>query len=70
MNYLTSMYVKAASKYEGLIKNERGSQTLEWVGIAAVIVIIVGAISQVFNGDSTIGEAIKTKISGWISKMG
>ena len=70
MNYLTSLYVKASSKFEGLVKNERGSQTLEWVGIAAVIVIVVGMISQVFNNNTDLGEAIMDKFTSWIDKIG
>ncbi|OCA80726.1 hypothetical protein F7984_01690 [Pradoshia sp. D12] len=68
MNYLTGMYVKATTKLGGLVKNERGSQTLEWIGIAAVIVILVGVISTAFAGGD-LGETVKTKFTSLLDKM-
>lgn len=52
------------------VKNERGSQTLEWLGIAAVVVIVVGVISQAFSGGAGIGEAITGKFKEFIDSIG
>lgn len=68
MNYLTEMYVKASAKVGGLVKNERGSQTLEWIGIAAVIVILVGLVSTAFSG-SGLGTTIASKFKSLLDKM-
>ena len=68
MNFLTGMYVKATTKFGGLVKNERGSQTLEWIGIAAVIVILVGAISTAFSGEG-IGNTVRDKFKSLLDKM-
>lgn len=68
MNYLTGMYVKASSKIGGLLKNERGSQTLEWIGIAAVIVILVGLVSTAFSG-SDLGGTIIDKFESLLDNM-
>lgn len=68
MNYLTGMYVKATTKLGGLVKNERGSQTLEWIGIAAVIVILVGVISTAFAGGD-LGNTVKEKFKSLLDKM-
>ncbi len=68
MNYLTEMYVKASAKVGGLVKNERGSQTLEWIGIAAVIVILVGLVSTAFSG-SDFGGTIVKKLESLVDKM-
>ena len=68
MNFLTGMYVKATTKLGGLVKNERGSQTLEWIGIAAVIVILVGVISTAFDNEG-LGETVKTKFENLLNKM-
>ena len=68
MNYLTGMYVKASTRVGGLLKNERGSQTLEWIGIAAVIVILVGLVSTAF-GDSDLGGTIIEKFESLLDKM-
>ena len=68
MNFLTGMYVKATTKLGGLVKNERGPQTLEWIGIAAVIVILVGVISTAFS-DEGLGDTVKTKFENLLNKM-
>jgi hypothetical protein len=52
------------------LSNEKGSQSLEWLGIAAVIVIIVGMISQVFGGDTAFGDAIKDKLVKMVEDIG
>lgn len=63
---MMNLYVKLMNQ----LSNEKGSQSLEWLGIAAVIVIIVGMISQVFGGDTAFGEAIKTKLVEMVKDIG
>lgn len=70
MEMLTKLYVKAITKTAGLVKNERGSQSLEWIGIAALIVIIVGGLSQVFSGNTEFGDAIKKKLIELVDDVG
>ncbi|WP_201716815.1 hypothetical protein [Rossellomorea arthrocnemi] len=70
MKKLTELYTKCSIKLDGMIRNERGSQTLEWIGIAAVIVILVGVISQAFSNDTEIGKAVVKKIKGMIDQIG
>jgi cytochrome b len=62
--------MKLYAKLMSQLTNERGSQSLEWLGIAAVIVIIVGMISQVFGGDTAFGEAIKDKLVQMVEDIG
>lgn len=61
---------RMAASVKGKIANERGSQTLEWIGIAAVVVIVVGVISQAFSGDTSIGDTVKEKFKGFIESIG
>jgi hypothetical protein len=70
MNFLIGIYVKAMNKTAGLLKNERGSQSLEWIGIAALIVIVVGGLSQVFSGNTEFGDAIKKKLIELVEDIG
>ncbi|MEW4309234.1 hypothetical protein [Rossellomorea marisflavi] len=70
MKKLTELYTICSVKLNGMIRNERGSQTLEWIGIAAVIVILVGVISQAFSDDKSIGKAVVEKFSNMISQIG
>lgn len=61
-----NLYVKLMNQ----LSNQKGSQSLEWLGIAAVIVIIVGMISQVFGGDTAFGDAIKKKLVEMVDDIG
>lgn len=61
---------RAAASVKAKVANERGSQTLEWIGIAAVVVIVVGVISQAFSGDTSIGDTVKDKFKGFIESIG
>ncbi|MGP4071125.1 Flp family type IVb pilin [Piscibacillus sp. B03] len=69
MNLLVSMYSRMMNKVEGFKQDERGSQTLEWIGIAAVIVILVGVISQAFSGGD-FGNTLVTKFNNLIEDIG
>jgi len=64
-NFITKAYLQ----YKSLFDNERGSQSLEWIAIAAVVVIITGLISQQVSSMS-LGETFVGKISNWIEKIG
>ncbi|MBS4179497.1 hypothetical protein [Lederbergia citrea] len=70
MKKLTEMYVKCTNRLNNVIRNERGSQTLEWIGIAAVVVIAVGLISTAFAGDTQFGDKVVKKFTGFIDKIG
>lgn len=61
---------RAVTSAKAKLANERGSQTLEWIGIAAVVVIVVGVISTAFSGDTTIGDTVKDKFKGFIDSIG
>ncbi|MFD2638755.1 Flp family type IVb pilin [Piscibacillus salipiscarius] len=69
MNFLVGMYTRMMNKVEGFKQDERGSQTLEWIGIAAVIVILVGVISQAFS-EGKFGDTLVTKFGNLIEKIG
>ncbi|SEP98619.1 hypothetical protein [Piscibacillus halophilus] len=69
MKFLMNMYAKVMNKSEEIKQDERGSQTLEWIGIAAVIVILVGVISQAFSGGD-FGNTLVTKFNELIEDIG
>ncbi|WP_409273216.1 hypothetical protein V1499_01525 [Neobacillus sp. SCS-31] len=70
MKKLTQWYVAATTKIDRMVRNERGSQTLEWIGIAAVVVIVVGLISTAFGKDTTFGNEVLNKFKGMIKQIG
>ena len=69
MEKLNELYVKSVNKVNGMIQNERGSQTLEWIGIAAVVVIAVGLVSTAFSGGE-FGTKVMDKFNEFIDKIG
>ncbi|MED1865901.1 hypothetical protein P4V41_20845 [Fictibacillus nanhaiensis] len=71
-NIMLSTYVKVDNTVKGYletVKNERGSQSLEWIAIAAIVVIITGLISKVMK-ESEIGSEFFEKFSGFIDEVG
>jgi hypothetical protein len=66
---LNELSLQMATSLQTKVANERGSQTLEWIGIAAVIVIVVGVVSQAFAGGG-FGDTLVSKFEGFISKIG
>ena len=46
------------------VKNEKGAQSLEWLGLAALLILVLGIISTAVSGQSgAIGEIISNIIS-------
>ncbi|WOV88248.1 hypothetical protein QWT69_03745 [Sporosarcina oncorhynchi] len=52
------------------VKNERGAQSLEWLGIAALLILVLGIISTALSGEKdNIGKVVTniiSKISGMV----
>lgn len=65
----TQLYV-LGSKIEESANDEGGMQVAEAVAMVAVILALLGAVAAVFKGDSQVGNAAVSTISGWISKLG
>jgi len=52
---LLGMYIKMMNP----VKNEKGAQSLEWLGLAALLILVLGIISQaVSKQENSIGEII------------
>ena len=52
------------------VKNEKGAQSLEWLGIAALLILVLGIISTALSDQKgAIGDLVKniiSKISGMV----
>lgn len=70
MNFLQSWFASMMNFVTDMKEDERGSQTLEWIGIAAVVVIVVGVISQVMGDGTAIGDTVKSKFVELIESIG
>lgn len=62
MKKLTEFYVKATGK----LNNEKGAQSLEWLGIAALLILVLGIVSTAISDQE---EGITTIISDVIGKI-
>lgn len=54
-------------KVKSLLTNEKGAQSLEWLGIAALLVMIIGVIGTFMDGTGT--AAIKGVLSNIINEI-
>lgn len=62
MKKLISMYTTVS----GYLKNEKGAQSLEWLGLAALLIMVIGFITTAL-GD---GGSIKSIVENIITKIG
>ena len=64
-NFVKKLWVKTMMP----LKNEKGAQSLEWLGLAALLILVLGIISTALSNQSgQIGELIGRIISK-ISEM-
>lgn len=60
---------KVTAVYNHYVNNQVGAQALEWVALGLVVLAIMGVIAAGIKGDTSIGQAITSKLSSWISGM-
>lgn len=63
---MKNMMIKAWTKVMVPVRNERGAQSLEWLGLAALLILVLGIVSQAVNENST---GIGTIINNIIQKI-
>ncbi|HLR07662.1 MAG TPA: hypothetical protein VK136_00140 [Bacillota bacterium] len=65
MKKLTKLYVKTTQ----LFNNEKGAQSLEWLGIAALLILILGIVSTAVSDQKSGITEIITKVIEKIKEM-
>ncbi|TMU82725.1 hypothetical protein FGG79_20815 [Bacillus sp. BHET2] len=65
MNKLTELYVKFTTP----VKNEKGAQSLEWLGLAALLILVLGIVSTAVSDSKGSITSIITSIFEKISNM-
>lgn len=66
-NGMAALYLRTKAS----VANEKGVSTIEWVGLAAVIVALMFAVATAMNGQGAgLASAIVSKISSMIGKIG
>jgi hypothetical protein len=61
-NFAMKLWVKTMMP----MKNEKGAQSLEWLGLAALLILVLGIVSTALSSQE---GAIKTLISDIIRKI-
>ncbi|EIJ79846.1 hypothetical protein C0966_15955 [Bacillus methanolicus] len=57
---MKKMMMKVWTKMMYPVKNEKGAQSLEWLGLAALLILVLGIISQAVDGQKDgIGKVIE-----------
>ncbi|MGI8386734.1 hypothetical protein [Robertmurraya sp. P23] len=60
---MKKMMIKAWVKLMNPVKNETGAQSLEWLGLAALLILVLGIISTAVDGQKDgIGDLIEKMI--------
>lgn len=52
------------------LQQEDGVETIEWIGLAAVVLVLLGAIALVFGKDTAVGSAIIGAFTRLIGRIG
>ena len=52
------------------LQAEDGIETIEWIGLAAVVLVLLGAVATVFGGDSSVGNALTGALVRLIDMVG
>lgn len=63
---MKNLMMKLGVKLLTPVKNEKGAQSLEWLGLAALLILVLGIISTAVSGQS---GAISSLIGNIISKI-
>jgi hypothetical protein len=57
---MKNMMMKVWTKMMYPVKNEKGAQSLEWLGLAALLILVLGIVSQAVDGQKDgIGKVIE-----------
>lgn len=68
---INNKFLNFALKARNITRNEKGVTTIEWVGLAFVILVLMFAISTAMKGsDGGIASAITSKIAELVGKVG
>jgi hypothetical protein len=70
---ITKFYVQTKQIWEKAttpVRNEEGAQALEWIALGMLVLAIMAAIGTAFNGDTTVGNAVKNQLVKLINGIG
>ena len=68
---MKNLMIKAWTKVMVPVRNERGAQSLEWLGLAALLILVLGIVSQAVSSSSAgIGEIITNIIKKITTMVG
>lgn len=51
------------------LRDEEGVETIEWIGLAAVILVLLAAIAAVLGKDTKVGQAIVDALARMIENI-
>lgn len=64
-----NLCVKIYSAFTKPLKNEKGAQSLEWLGLAALLILVLGIVSTAVDGGKDTIKGIIEKILSKIKDM-
>ncbi|MBP3040289.1 hypothetical protein J9303_12420 [Bacillaceae bacterium Marseille-Q3522] len=66
---MKKMLIMLWVKLSNPVKNEEGAQSLEWLGLAALLIFVLGILSQVLKGSETSIQNIISNILTQIQNL-
>lgn len=66
---MKNLILMAWVKMVAPVRNEKGAQSLEWLGLAALLILVLGLVSQAVSKQDTAITGLIGKIMEKISKM-
>lgn len=63
--------LNAVKKSTAVVRNEKGAQAIEYVGLVAIVVILIVALLPLFggDGDDSIAKMLVDKIKDFIGQI-
>ena len=57
-------------RFHNMLAQDNGIETIEWVALAAVVIVLIGGIMAIFSGQGQkLGQAIFDGIMSWVAKL-
>ncbi|WP_411344857.1 hypothetical protein ACE3MZ_01830 [Paenibacillus sp. WLX1005] len=69
MNKLNEWTTTLAVKASNVLSNEKGAQSLEWLGLAALLIMVLGFVSTALSGGQSQIQDLVNKIFTSISEQ-
>ncbi|WP_164668237.1 hypothetical protein [Virgibacillus doumboii] len=69
LNFIEEKVYGLFSQVKTSVKEEKGAELMEWIGMCLVVLAIMGAVISFFDGTTGIGSQIQSFITDQIDNL-